>query len=46
VGGLLIGRDAQGLVQGYEHAGWLAVVLTVGAVWWVGRLRVMTAPAH
>lgn len=39
VGGALIGRDAQGHVVGYEYCGWIAVVLTLLALWWVGRLR-------
>jgi predicted MFS family arabinose efflux permease len=40
VGGMLIGRDATGLVSGYEHCGWIAVGLTLLALWWVGRLVV------
>ena len=46
VGGLLIGRDANGLVEGYERCGWVAVALTLVALWWVGRLRLATAPAR
>jgi MFS family permease len=40
VGGLLIWRDSQGLVQGYERTGWLALVCTAAAVGLVGRLQV------
>ena len=39
VGGLLIHRDAAGLVQGYGHAGWLAAVLTLLSVAWVTRVQ-------
>jgi len=39
VGGLLIGRDANGLVDGYERCAWI-VGLTLLALWWVGRLAV------
>jgi predicted MFS family arabinose efflux permease len=39
LGGVLIGRDAGGMVQGYERCGWVAVLLTLLALWWVGRLR-------
>jgi predicted MFS family arabinose efflux permease len=47
VGGLLISRDAGGLVQGYERCGWVAVVLTLVTLWWVGRLKVMgSTPAQ
>lgn len=45
VGGLLIGRDAAGLVVGYERCGWIAVVLTALAWWWAGRLGAWRAPA-
>ena len=45
VGGALIGRDAQGFVTGYEHCGWVAVVLTLAALWWVGRLQFAAPPA-
>jgi predicted MFS family arabinose efflux permease len=44
VGGMLIGRDANGLVTGYHHNGWIAVGLSLLALWWVGRLQVRTAP--
>lgn len=48
VGGLMISRTPEGLVQGYERAGWLALVTTLIMVWWVGRLRLHTqsAPAR
>ncbi len=39
VGGLLISRSPQGLVQGYEHCGWLAAFTTVLLLWWVGQVR-------
>ncbi|AKJ29454.1 MFS transporter [Caldimonas brevitalea] len=42
-GGLLIGRDAQGRVSGFEFCGWIAAVLTLAALWWVGRLQVADA---
>lgn len=44
VGGALISRDAQGLVTGYEHCGWVAVALTLPALWWVGRLQLTVPP--
>ncbi len=43
VGGLLISRSPDGLVQGYGHAGWLALATTLLMVWWVGRLRLYSA---
>ncbi|WP_290691622.1 MFS transporter [Aquabacterium sp.] len=48
VGGLMISRTPEGLVQGYGRAGWLALVTTLIMVWWVGRLRLHTqsAPAR
>jgi predicted MFS family arabinose efflux permease len=39
VGGLMISRTPEGLVQGYGRAGWLALVTTAVMVWWVGRLK-------
>jgi predicted MFS family arabinose efflux permease len=39
VGGLLISRTPDGLVQGYERCGWLALGTTALMLWWVGRLR-------
>jgi predicted MFS family arabinose efflux permease len=39
VGGLMISRTPEGLVQGYGRTGWLALVTTVAMVWWVGRLK-------
>jgi predicted MFS family arabinose efflux permease len=45
VGGLLIGRDANGLVTGYALCGWIAAALSVLGLWWVGRLQVRSAPA-
>lgn len=43
IGGLLISRDAQGLVQGYERSGWIGLVCSLVALWLVGRLRVVQA---
>jgi predicted MFS family arabinose efflux permease len=40
VGGLLISRDPQGLVQGYGKAGWVALGCTAAALWLAARLRV------
>jgi predicted MFS family arabinose efflux permease len=40
-GGLMISRDAQGLVQGYERTGWVALACTLAAVALVGRLKVV-----
>jgi predicted MFS family arabinose efflux permease len=44
VGGLMISRTPDGLVQGYGRTGWLALLTTVLTVWWVGRLRLHTQP--
>jgi predicted MFS family arabinose efflux permease len=44
VGGLFIGRDANGLVTGFEWNGWMAVVLSVLTFWLAGRIRLATAP--
>ena len=38
VGGLLISRSPEGLVQGYGGTGWLALVTSLFVAWWVGRL--------
>lgn len=43
-GGMLIGRDAGGLVTGYQRSGWVAVGLSLLALWWVGRLRLQPSP--
>ncbi len=43
-GGLMISRDAQGLLQGYGRTGWVALACTAGALWLVGRLQVVAAP--
>jgi predicted MFS family arabinose efflux permease len=40
LGGVLISRSPDGLVQGYERCGWLALASTLVMVWWVGQLRV------
>lgn len=42
VGGLLISRTPDGLVQGYGSTGWLALSTTVVMLWWVGRLQLHT----
>jgi predicted MFS family arabinose efflux permease len=42
VGGLMISRSPDGLVQGYGRAGWLAMLSTLMIVWLVGRLRLHT----
>ncbi len=42
VGGLFIGRDANGLVTGYGWNGWMAVVLSVLTFWLAGRIRTAT----
>ncbi|TAK92273.1 MAG: MFS transporter [Aquabacterium sp.] len=42
VGGLMISRTPDGLVEGYGRAGWLALVATLIMVWWVGHLRLHT----
>ena len=39
LGGALISRGPDGLVQGYGRTGWLALATTVVMVWWVGRLQ-------
>lgn len=44
LGGLLIGRDAGGLVTGYARSGWVGVVLSLAALWWVGRLQPAAPP--
>ncbi|MGH6645483.1 MFS transporter [Aquabacterium sp.] len=43
LGGALISRTPDGLVQGYGRTGWLALASTIVMVWWVGRLRVHQA---
>lgn len=44
LGGALISRSPDGHVLGYERCGWLAVVTTVLMWWWVGQLRLQSAP--
>jgi predicted MFS family arabinose efflux permease len=46
VSGILIGRDANGLVTGYQVCGWIAMGLSVLALWWVGRLKLATPLAN
>jgi predicted MFS family arabinose efflux permease len=43
LGGVMISRTPDGLVQGYERCGWLALATTLIVVWWVGNLRLHTA---
>ncbi len=43
VGGLFIGRDAQGLVTGYGWNGCLALVMSGLAFWLAGRVHLVTA---
>jgi predicted MFS family arabinose efflux permease len=45
VGGLIIGRDAQGQLTGYWMAGLLGVVASALSAWQAGRLRLHGAPA-
>jgi predicted MFS family arabinose efflux permease len=45
VGGLIIGRDAQGQLTGYWMAGLLGVVASGLSAWQAGRLRLHGAPA-
>jgi predicted MFS family arabinose efflux permease len=45
LGGVLISRSPDGLVQGYERCGWLALASTLVMVWWVGQLRVHVSDA-
>jgi len=42
LGGLMISRTPEGLVQGYGYTGWFALVSTLIMVWWVGHLRLYT----
>jgi len=42
LGGVMISRTPEGLVQGYGHTGWFALVTTLVMVWWVGHLRLHT----
>ena len=39
VGGMMISRTPEGLVQGYGRTGWLGLVTTLALLWWVGRLE-------
>jgi predicted MFS family arabinose efflux permease len=43
VGGLLISRNADGLVEGFERCGWAAAGLTVLTLWWVAHLKLIGA---
>lgn len=45
LGGLMISRSPDGLVEGYGQAGWLALASTLLMVWWVGRLHLHTQSA-
>lgn len=44
LGGALISRAPDGQVLGYERCGWLAVLTSVLMWWWVGQLRLESAP--
>lgn len=43
LGGALISRTPDGLVQGYGRTGWLALASTIVMIWWVGQLRLHKA---
>jgi hypothetical protein len=43
-GGMLISRDAQGLVQNYWMAAVVGMLASLGAVWVAGRLHLHGAP--
>jgi predicted MFS family arabinose efflux permease len=45
LGGVMISRTPDGLVEGYGRAGWFAFASTVLMLWWVGRLRLHTQVA-
>lgn len=45
IGGLFIGRDAQGMVTGYAWNGWMGLLMSALAFWLAGRVHVVTAPA-
>lgn len=42
IGGLIIATDASGHVLHYELTGYLAIIMTLAALWLVGRLRLHT----
>jgi predicted MFS family arabinose efflux permease len=44
-GGAMVQRDEAGLLQGYGSTGWMALVLTLAAVVWVSRLKLITTQA-
>jgi predicted MFS family arabinose efflux permease len=44
-GGALIERSADGRLSGYAACGWVGVALSLAAVAWVGRVRLLGAPA-
>ena len=44
IGGLFMGRDANGLVTGFGWNGWMAVVLSLLTFWLAGRVRLATVP--
>jgi multidrug resistance protein len=45
IGGLFIGRDAQGMVTGYSWNGWFALVMSALALWLASRVQVAASPA-
>ncbi|MCW7536630.1 MFS transporter [Aquabacterium sp. A7-Y] len=44
IGGLLIGRTADGSLAGFNATGWVGVAVSLCTVWLVGRLHLHTAP--
>ncbi len=40
LGGVMISRTPQGLLQDYERCGWLALGTSLLIVWWVGHLHI------
>jgi predicted MFS family arabinose efflux permease len=39
--GLLVVREADGALRGFDRVGWVAVAATVACIWLVGRIRVV-----
>ena len=46
VGGLIIGRAADGTLTGYDRAGWLSAGFTLLAVWLAWRIQVVPDGSH
>jgi predicted MFS family arabinose efflux permease len=38
IGGLIIANDASGKIVGYERVGYVATLMTLVAIFWVGRI--------